>query len=36
VIAVTDTYMNNRFEGVIIQSHGGDWAIESLYLADDS
>jgi peptidoglycan hydrolase-like protein with peptidoglycan-binding domain len=36
VIAVTDTYMNNRFEGVIIQSNGGDWAIESLYLADDS
>lgn len=36
MIWANDTYMNDWFEGVIVQSHGGDWALESLYLADDS
>jgi len=36
VISTNDTRMNDWFEGVMLQSHGGDWALESLYLADDS
>jgi len=28
--------MNGWFEGVLVQSHGGDWALESLYIADDN
>lgn len=36
LIWANDIYMNDWFAGVILQSHGGDWALESLYLADDS
>ncbi|MBT5434795.1 MAG: peptidoglycan-binding protein [Rhodospirillaceae bacterium] len=36
VIQANDTYMNDWFAGVILQSHGGNWALESLYLSDDS
>jgi peptidoglycan hydrolase-like protein with peptidoglycan-binding domain len=36
VIWANDTYMNGWFEGVLVQSHGGDWALESLYIADDN
>tara|TARA_B100000686_G_C16659487_1_gene900082 strand:+ start:212 stop:856 length:645 start_codon:yes stop_codon:yes gene_type:complete len=30
MITVGDTYMNDWFEGVLIQSHGGNWAVDSL------
>ena len=35
LIWANDTCMHDWFAGAIVQSYGGDWALESLYIADD-